>query len=482
MLTLSDKLYRRTHLCTLFSHLKISAVLILIPVVQEILYTPQNLFEIISTLSANTLYALALIIFSIYYYRSYMYRITHDAIEIKKGLLIKQRYSVPFDRIYTINIYKNIFSLPFGAHKLSFDTPSGSSRHYDISAYFSTELSRRTEQRIKGNNTPMYNYKSKYLYMLLLSAFWSNPATGLLFAAPFISRLGNVLGYEIQNTVLSTMDEFWHSLSLDISPIAATIANILVLGWAIALTLQFLRYAGFESYVIGDYITVKRGILSKSITYTRRDRLAAVTISQSLFMWLLGLCSSGVFMIGSGKLKGDRGLIIAAEKKEKINSRVKEFAALNDDDSNSLRPGSNTIYSYICLPLWIIIVITALLITADSFSVINEFFRVLMVFALIPLIWWTLFRLFARSRSFAAVNDDCVIMCSYDRLTLKKYIIPKDKVQFVSISQSIFQKRKNTCSVRVYMFFEKRACHTVKHIDVDRAREMFGFAANGGKK
>ena len=105
-----------------------------------------------------------------------------------------------------------------------------------------------------------------------------------------------------------------------------------------------------------------------------------------------------------------------------------------------------------------------------------------MVFALIPLVWWTLFRLFARSRSFAAVNDDCVIMCSYDRLTLKKYIIPKDKVQYVSISQSIFQKRKNTCSVRVYMFFENRACHTVKHIDADRAREMFGFAANGGKK
>lgn len=479
---MSDKLYRRTHPYTVFSHLKISAILILIPVVQEILYTPQNLFEIISTLSANTLYAIALIIFSIYSYRFHLYRTTYDAIEIKKGLLIKQYYCVPFDRIYTINIYKNIFSLPLGAHKISFDTPSGSSRHYDISAYFDTELSRKTEKRIAGNNTPMYNYKSKYLYMLLMSAFWSNPATGLLFAAPFISRLGDVLGYEIQNTVLSTMDEFWHSLSIDIPPIAATIANILVLGWAIALTLQFLRYAGFESYVIGDYIAVRRGILSKSITYTRRDRLAAVTIDQSLFMWLLGLYSAGVFMIGSGKLKGDRGLIIAAEKKEKINYRVKEFAALNDDDSNSLRPKKNTIYSYICLPLWIIIVITALLITADSFSVINEFFRVLMLFALIPLVWWTLFRLFARSRSFAAVNDDCVIMCSYDRLTLKKYIIPKDKVQYVSITQSIFQKRKNTCSVRVYMYFEKRACHIVKHIDADRAREMFGFAANGGKK
>ena len=128
-----------------------------------------------------------------------------------------------------------------------------------------------------------------------------------------------------------------------------------------------------------------------------------------------------------------------------------------------VRPMKYTLYAYICLPLYITAGVMAGLITADYFSAIDEIFKVIMIFALIPLVWWIMFRIYAYRHSRLAINQKCVIVNGFRKWTMQKYIIPFSRIQYVSMTQSLLQKTRGTCNFYVYLYFEKRAFHTVKH-------------------
>ncbi len=468
----NSKYYKRTHPFTILTRFKSSVVLLLIPIIQQILFKPQGIFETISTMGINALYATGVIFYAVASYRCYKYRVLPKGINIRNGFFVKRSFIVPFHKIQTVNFHKNIFASMFGAVKVSFDTPAGLSKFYDISAFFSKKQAKNIFQKLQQDNKPGYIYRSGNMSMLLMSAFWSNPATGLLFAAPFVSRAGDIVSSEIKDVLYNSMNFFWENIALGISPAAATVANVLVFGWTVAVLVQFFRYGRFSAYRQGEYVVISRGIINKNVSFTRADRIAAVTINQSLFMRLLKLYSSGIFTIGSGKLKGDKSLIIAAEKKNKLYHSLKNIVRFSAKETESIYTGKNTLISYICVPIWITFFVTALIVIADYFSVINELFKILMIFALIPLLWWVAFRVFAHKYAHLGVNGKYLIACGYNIWTLKKYLIPFDKIQYISVKQSIFQKRKGTCDIKVYLYFEKRACQTIKHLPKPEAEKL----------
>lgn len=467
-----NSIYKRTHPCTIFIHLKISVVLLLLPIIRQLLYTPQDIFEIIGSMSLTTFYAVFVVGYAVYSYRKYLYRLSPHGIEIKKGLFFNRYFTLPFTKIQTINIYKDVFMSLLGAEKVSFDSPGGTSRRYDISAFFPKKyVARLIDELNKGKKK--FVYTSNNFLTLLTCAFWSNPAAGLLFISPFVLKLGDTVKYEIRNILYNSMNVFWETIAIGVSPVAVTVANVLFGGWAIAVAVEFFRYGKFSASRIGEYIVVSRGVFNRSTTYTRADRVAAVTINQSLFMRILGLYSSGLFTVGAGKLKGDKGLIIAAEKHKKLHYCLGRLVKISLKERRSVCPKKNTLYSYICLPLWITAAIMAALITADYFSVTDELFKVLMIFSVIPLVWWIMFRIFAHKHSHIAINKKYLIASGYDKWTLKKYIIPFKQLQYISITQSIFQRLKGTCNVHIYLYYEKRAYQTVKHLPIKQVNEIY---------
>ena len=477
---LKNRYYTRTHPFTILTHLKSSVILLLIPVIQQLMFKPEGIFEVISTMGFNAIYAAAVIAYAIYSYRFLMYRLRPRGIQIKNGFFRKKYYTIPYSKIQTINIHKNIIARAFGAIRVSFDTPAGLSRVYDISGYISAKKSAYIASKVENEKPKIAVYKSGNLNMLLMSAFWSNPASGLLIIAPFVSKLGDILGIEIQQLVDQSFvfDFRWQLVAMGIPPVAAGIANILLFGWAVSMGVQFMRYGRFSAYRQGEYIVISRGIINKNISYTRSDRIAAVTVNQSLLMSFLRLYSSGIFTIGAGKLKGDKSLIIAAEKKNTLYKSLKNIVRVSAKELKSVSPRKNTLISYLCVPIWVTLFTISLIVVADYFTVINDAFQVLLIFALIPLFWWILFRIFAHKHSHLAMNNRCAIVCGYKKWTVQKYLIEFDKIQYISIKQSIFQKRKNTCDVRVYLYFEKRASHTVKHLPKDEAEKLVLYIQN----
>ena len=140
--------------------------------------------EYVTTLGLNAVYAIAVISYAVYSYSSYRYRLIEDGIQIKEGLFIKKRLTVPYSKIQTIVFDFEAFAAIFGAVNVCFDTPAGLSRKYDISAYFSKKNANAILIKIHELNPEVSCVKANFVNTLLMCAFWANPATGFLFISP----------------------------------------------------------------------------------------------------------------------------------------------------------------------------------------------------------------------------------------------------------------------------------------------------------
>ena len=60
---INRKKYKKTHPYSILRHLKISVILILLSVLQQVLYRPQNIIAIIGSLGFNALYVIVILFY-----------------------------------------------------------------------------------------------------------------------------------------------------------------------------------------------------------------------------------------------------------------------------------------------------------------------------------------------------------------------------------------------------------------------------------
>lgn len=453
--------------------LKVSVVLVLLSIIQQFLYRPRDIMEYIGTLGFSAVYAIAVISYAVYSYSRYRYRIVENGIQIKDGLLMKRRFTVPYSKIQTIVFDMDAFAALFGAVKVSFDTPAGLSKSYDISAYFSRKHTKMILLKIHNMNPETSCVKANFVNTLLMCAFWSNPATGLLFASPVISRLGDIAGSELTDYLrLTQSDVRLRLIALNIPPATAGVASILLIGWALSMFSCFMQYARFKTYNQGEYIAVSRGFVNQKLFFTKRNCLSAVTVEQSLLMHLMGLYTSGIFTVGSGKLKGDKSIIIPPEHKKTFFVSLQKLLKISAKEKQSVFTAKNTLPSYLYFPFFVTAVTVLAIMFADKYSIINDVFKALLLFLLVPLFWWMMFRIFAHAYAHLGIHSKYLVVCGFQKFTLKTYYIPLDKVQCIEMTQSIPQRLTDTCNVRVYVYFEKRAFHVVKQLPRHQTEEL----------
>lgn len=460
---------RKQHPFAMLSKLTASALLLFVPVLQQILYRPQSVFEAIGSMGISALYAIAVISGAVIFYNTCRYQSSSHNIYLERGVVIKRKFSVPFKNVSTITVERSVLAAMFGAARLSVDTPAGFGKTRDISLYISRSKVKYVIGQLFDRLETKYTYTASNFRMLLMSALWSNPMSGLLLLAPLIQKTGNTLGNEFNNAVIDSVDIRVNLISIGITPAAATIANILVLGWAVAIIFQFFRYARFSSKRVGDYIAISRGIGKKNERYTKASEVSALTINRTLSMAILHLKGAGIFSVGSGKDKGDKSLIALSANNKELNEAIDGLIGFDTHYSRKIRPNKSRLFSYIIIPFVVTILVLALVSLLVFVPILDDLYFTALVISLAPLVWWIAFRIFAFRHASLGYNESCAILCGYKKLSLKKYIIPYKHIQFIEIRQNIFQKISGYCNVRVYLYYEQRASYTVKHLKLSEA-------------
>lgn len=468
-----DYIYKKTHPYAILTHMKLYVIFIVLSVLQQIFLKPQGIIEIIGSLGINALYVFSILFYTIYLYRGFTYRIDERGISVKSSVLIKKYFTLPYDKIQTVTIRRDIISAIFGAVKISADTAAGSGKKYDAEGFFSKKRAKNMLNIISKDNEEKNIYRSNIVNIILMSVFRSNPITGLLFIIPVIYQTGKIIGSEMTERIVKGSLDIRNSLfTVYFSPAVSALIAVIMMCWMLSVLVFFLRYARFRSCRIGDFIKASRGILNKSIIFTKISGISAITIDRTFLMSILGIYSSGFYVIGSEKLKGDKSILIAPEKEDKIKNNIFLLTDINTDEIRSVYTEKNTLWSYIYLPLFLIMMSTSLIAVDFMFGKAGEILRVAMILCIILFIWWTVFRIFAHKNSHIGLCNNSFSICCYKRLTLKKYIIPYDKIQYIGMTQNIFQRRKGTCNIKVYMYSEKKSVHIARHINKSAAEKL----------
>ena len=465
--------YKKPHPFTILHYLQISVIFIILSLFQQVLFTPTSIVEMIASLGITALYVFVSLFYAFYFYRRQSFRIDDNGIRVKKGVYIRMWFTVPYEKIQTIVIKKDIMASLFGAVRVAVDTVAGSSRRYDIMAYLSRKRTRNMLERLYREHEISEKCGSDIVSTVLMSFFWSNPVKGLIFIFPVTFQMQSIIGREMTNSIVSgsfkSGQKFMNSF---FSPTVAVLAVFIMGGWVLSIIMTFLRYVRFRSYRTGEFIGTSRGLFNKSILLTRESGIAAITVDQSLLMWMIRICSAGLFVIGSGKIKGDKSLLLAPESIDKIHHNIHRLTGFSTDESRTVKTARNTLIAYIRLPFVLFICCCG---AYTYFSFLRgywEIARFIIAIMIIIDIWWLLFRIFAHRKSHIGISSDKLVLCGFKGLNVKKYIIPSDKITRTEISQNYFQRLAGTCSLRAYMFAEKRAIHTVRHLDKKETEEL----------
>ncbi len=459
----NKQFYNRQHIFILSRKIKLSAVLLLVTLLQQIILSIQGMITPNISLSLGTVWSAAAVTYSVLSYRNNLHRITDDGIKIRLGIFFSKTFTIPFRNILTLTFRQSIFQRLAGAVDVISDTPARFTRFGDMSLCLKIRSALAVKKILSAPKGKLYRCDS--VRILLMSAFRSNPASGLLILAPVVYRLGNISGFtlrRIRKMLAIPMT------AKEISDTAELAAQIMVLCWSVSLVVRFLGYSNFSSHSQGEFIVSSRGFFTRILSFSRRSAISAVVLDSTLLMHLFGLCSVSLFTIGSEKKSADKNMILPSDTKSSAHHMLHDLFSIRGKEKIVSRP--KKIFSYIRMPLCFL--------GADSIFLLYIYHRfgisacTILSLSVPPILWWILFRYAAYRESHIGICENCFCVCTFSKMTLRHYYIPFEKIQKFRITQNFFQKKSGTCNFCIYVYSEKKICIKVRQLPKDFVKNM----------
>ena len=94
----------------------------------------------------------------------------------------------------------------------------------------------------------------------------------------------------------------------------------------------------------------------------------------------------------------------------------------------------------------------------------RELATYLSLVGLLPCLWLGAVRLAACRRAGIGYGEGQYWLCYPRLLSLHRVTVPKEKVAMVHIRQSLWQRRRGVCDLRIYSNHEFRRPHKVRHL------------------
>ncbi len=407
-----------------------------------------------------------------------LYAFDGENISLKGGLVNFREKSVPIDKICSVTCETPWLFRPFSATRIRVDTMAGTERRADISLTLSTSTALNImtviNQKINADKTAMRKtFSPRFLYIMIVSAFLSDSFAGAGFAAALVSRAGALVGEELENRLVGTLNDIARLLSFGIPPTLSIIAIVILGGWLIGFMQNLIRHQGLTLCRNSNTLVVKGGKITPRTTVIRIKDINFINIKQGLFTKFLGVYTVFGHCVGVGKKKEDITTITPAGNRKEIEQSLLVLFPEFERAKVTLRPNFLALFRFVAAPLWPCVLIPI----ANSLFIKylpnwNELLFFVGFMACIPAYWWLLIRLVDFATSGIGTNEKSVTLKYSKLLQLVTAIIPWEKIASVKIRQSPFQRLDGKCDVFVYTKGEKPYRHRVRNVDVKTARKI----------
>lgn len=385
----------------------------------------------------------------------FLYKVEDDTLHIKSGIFVRKDLYLTRDRIQVIDVTSGILQRMFGLVRLDIQTAGSSSRQAAIDA-ITTDDAREINRMLRPDKTEDFGdgslddsaesdmvKENKKVVKL--------PVKELLIAASTSGSFGIALSLiatvfsQVEPLISeSEMYEFLIGLipsDADIVVILATIGAFVIFAWLISFFSTLFKYGNFQLDVKDDEIVVSRGIFEKKRITIPFNRIQAIHVAEGMIRQPLGYASLHLESAGYGDEKGSGSFVLfPLIGRGEIQSLLKEILPEYNRGVDGMTPPSRSLRRYIFRSSILVTLITAILYWYLSLNIW------IWLIPLLSVLWGWL-----RFKDAAAGWDGDLYVIRSRFLSKSTAYIKKKRIQDFSLQQSFFQRKRDLCSVKMYV-------------------------------
>lgn len=461
----------RPHPYSFYTYLSKILYLLIIPLIQQLIFRPESLFQKIGTTIINFSFLFLITGIAIAHYRSIYYRQNNIFITFKKGFFIKKRLNLPINTISTLYMQSNILSGTFGASKLYINSNALKDKK-GVTFIASRKKCQKISERLTGTQNGEEIYKCSFFNVIILALTGSNSVTGLLVISPFIDRIGTVLGREYSDRLYSAVDLTDYFMIFGLPPALAYIAGILFAGYVLAVVIKTLRYLNFKVIKRGDTIIIPKGIGIKSLFLTQKKNITAISVRQSLLMILLKIYTVSLHTLNSAKAKGDDNLIVPLTG---CDGAIKFFKSINNrcnDYKVIVRPLKKRLKNYLYFPFSVFLVIIFITVLMVYNHFYNSFINIFLLFFIPFTFVLAGFRIIAHKHCGIFICENQIKVQSFKKLNIITTVIPTENIEYTAVKRNPAQRFFGTCNVIISIRSTGKRRFKVRNLEYEEVKKF----------
>ncbi|KUG02421.1 hypothetical protein ASZ90_020243 [hydrocarbon metagenome] len=379
------------------------------------------------------------------YWLRYLYYVHENELRLEFGVIVRKKRYISLERIQTVQVSAGIIQRMFGLVKLQVETAGGGSK---------AELSLPAISRAKADELQwvlqnagafkptaadqddLMKFRLTAPALLLLAS--TSNSLGVVLAGIFaiISQLDEIVpGMAIWERVETQATNFFTG---HVSTIILVLASLLLIAWLLSLLGNIILYGGFSLIRDGENLKITRGLLEKKQLTIPVRRIQAVRLVEGVLRQPFGMVSIKVVTISNAGEKGEGNVlmpIIAWSKAEDfLKQVVPEFVVNLDTEQLPVRSR----FRYILVNL---IPAVAMVLAALYFIPYGYLSLLLLPLSV------GLGNMQYRDAGFKL--QDGIILTRSRTLGRVTTIVPRPKIQSLSVTWTYFQARRKLTTLQI---------------------------------
>lgn len=449
---------KRQHRFAMLKYIKGNIWLLIIPIVRGLISLKSDFYSWFKMTYMDIF--VIIVVFALAWLKWYrvQFEFSEKGIYVKKGVVVKSEFFVPYSVISCVVVYQSILMRAFKIVKINIETETCSGQKRQKKKEIFLIVSEIDYSQIY-KNIPINCSNKKIEYhalkkdIVIYSMCFSSVIPGLIYIGSFIIQGKKIVGEKIEIEFLSVVNELTDSLKKfteDISAIILTLLIIIAVGWFISFILKLIRYSNFKICRLEKNILIENGHFSNWKYYVNSSSVHSVEIRQNLIMKLAKKMSLYVNCAGYGEQKNEQPIFVPMTTKKRGMGILKELLP-DFTKSNNMLTTKRALLGYIWLPLILVVgvaVVTAVLCT--NFYNWAETIQFAGIMLEIPLVYFLAVQIVAKVSTGIGVSDRAVTMSYCRAAHFHTVIVLKERIAYIKIRRTFFQRASGCCDVIVY--------------------------------
>ncbi|WP_126665015.1 PH domain-containing protein [Haloterrigena salifodinae] len=380
------------------------------------------------------------------YWQRSSYSIEDGQITMRRGVLNLKRRSVPLERVQQVDVVQDWFNSLLGLTAVTFETAGTREKSGIELQYVTKNDAERIQKRLENQTEWSVEATAEQttLYDASLQALILRGLTSLHLKYIFIGILGIAT---ILTDLISTPGNRIPILSkLVYLPLPVVLGGLLLLVWLFGAIKTVIKFYDLSVTLEGDNLRSRAGFIYDHSTTIPMENIQVVRISSNCLQRILDYA---VLTVSSAGMTEDnpfpfRKPLIPLEKSNTIETVAQQILPYRDE---SLQGPPKRMRRRYLLHYLIGIGILTVISIAGSYQLIGTI-RPLGAWPLLfALAGPVLAHLNWKSRGIEIYGDQLVLKRGVVRQ--HTYIVPLNRIQEVSVTQSVFQRRANLATISI---------------------------------